>query len=169
MKTIIALCCWAAAAAAYAGSGYNERERTCITQLIDHLVIANARLAGRSAQELREGSTHEEPRRSEVMALIDEAYAAQDVREWFQQQYWYPCVRGESKVKSQDMQHERHRMCAATADFAVSLWRDIHELGIPKVNVMPRDEPILEYVRAFRGSKEELHRAVINACMGASA
>jgi hypothetical protein len=98
MKAILAVVLSCAAAAAAAGSGYSLKEARCLERLADHLVIASARLDGRPIEELKAGSRHPEPRRSQVMALIDEAYAAEDARAWFQERYWYPCVRADAQA-----------------------------------------------------------------------
>jgi hypothetical protein len=77
---------------AQAGSGgYTQKEEACLQTLGDHLVIAKARLDGRPIEEVKASARHPEPRKTEVMQLVDEAYAAEDPKAWFQER-WFDCT-----------------------------------------------------------------------------
>lgn len=57
-----------------------------------------------------------------------------------------------------------HRTCKFQADFALMLFKDLESGAF--VNVMPKDQSILDVAKAHKGSPEELWRQVYNECKG---
>jgi len=72
---------------AHAGSGEHQRTQACKALLNDHYVIANSRMQGMSQNELAIHAVFSprlpDERRRPALALIPEAYAAEDVKAWF--------------------------------------------------------------------------------------
>lgn len=67
-----------------------------------------------------------------------------------------------NSVRSASNQYLGAKNCTNEANWAVSLMKD-RDAGIP-VNVMPKDQHVLELVRLHKGTREELWHKVFHDC-----
>jgi hypothetical protein len=71
-------------------------------------------------------------------------------------------------AKSQDLITNQIKRCRDLAAFALLLYRDHHDLGLPweRIHVDPDAEYFKEQVMTFEGTERELYDAVMGDCMG---
>lgn len=55
--------------------------------------------------------------------------------------------------------------CKVEANFALQLWKDREKF--PILNVMPKDQRMLDLIQMHKGTGEEIWARVFNDCMGA--
>lgn len=69
-----------------------------------------------------------------------------------------------NSVRSASNQYLGAKDCKAEANWALMLRRDLNAGGA--VNVMPKDQPVLDIVLAHKGTTDELWHKVYGNCAG---
>jgi len=82
-------------ASAFAGSGANAKEMECVYTHLHHMIIRDMRMQGydREKAKAQIAVPKNDAEYAHLVALIDEAYDAKDVREWYAR-YVLSCISG---------------------------------------------------------------------------
>lgn len=164
--------------AAYAGSGMDQRTKACHATLYDHQVIAMWRLKG--GEDGKGGSKEEivesaktstklpDARRPKALELIEEAYAAPDVKKWFHG-YWDRCMGEQStsengaflRVKGQKMH------CEVIAAASEAIERDSQSTEFRPEHYVNQPWLARAVDRCIKAG-EKVRACVIRRCLGSS-
>lgn len=161
--------------AALAGSGVTQEMRACREKLNDQYVIADARLAGMSKEDLIAAANEklEGDRRDKALVLIEEAYAAEDVKAWFQERYWFPCLeeRGH-KTGFHRVAQERYAAssqklyCEAAGETGERMARDFRDTEFrPEHLANDHQRAIARLALACERAGEQIAACVMRRCM----
>lgn len=161
----------------FAGSGTTPEMRACYAKLMDHYVIADARMKGMTKGELIAAAQEklEAERQTRALELIEQAYAAEDAKAWFHG-YWLPCLEGgPDKTNFQRIAFEiaassQKLYCDAVADVAESMARDFAGSEFRAEHYQNDfQQELAKRVTACQKAGEPVRACVIRRCMGAGA
>lgn len=154
----------------HAGSGVDRRTQECKALLVDHYVIASSRMEGMTQENLTEHARTSpklpDERRPKALELIVEAYAAEDVKAWFQG-YWFACMGTKPLPESTTLLPVKSQKfyCDHIAAIARSMEWDFRNTEIRPEHYV-NQHALAQTVDRCMKAGEKVRDCVVSWCMG---